>query len=183
MSEIYQPSEDSYLLSRILEEKIPKLLSKNKNLKFLEIGPGSGIQLQTALKLGIKKENIFSCDINQDVVKECKKLGFNCMKSDLFEKLTGKFDLVIFNPPYLPENKKEPEDSKLATTGGKSGSELINKFLKQAKFHLNKNGKIFLLTSSFTKGIDFENYEKKTLGKENLFFEKLFVLELTNKTN
>ncbi len=179
MSEIYSPSEDSYLLSKILEKQIPKLLIMNKNLRFLEIGSGSGIQLQTALKAGIKRENIFSLDINSNAVKECKKLGFNCVKSNLFEKIKGKFDLIIFNPPYLSENKKEPKDSKLATTGGKKGSELINKFLKQSKKHLEKNGKILLLTSSFTKGISFLDYKKKIIGKENLFFEKLFVLELT----
>ncbi len=179
MSEIYSPSEDSYLLSRILEKQIPKLLTKNKNLKFLEIGSGSGIQLQTALKIGILKENILSLDINSNAVKECKRFGFNSIKSNLFEKVKGKYDLIIFNPPYFPENKKESVDSKLATTGGKKGSELINKFLKQSKKHLEKKGKILLLTSSFTKGIDFLDHKKKIIGKENLFFEKLFVWELT----
>ncbi len=178
MSEIYSPSEDSYLLSKILEKQIPKLLIKNKNLKFLEIGSGSGIQLKIAFKAGILNKNIFSSDINSNAVKKCKKLDFNCVNSNLFEKIKGKFDLIIFNPPYLPENKKEPKDSKLATTGGEKGSELINKFLKQSKKHLEENGKIFLLISNLTKDIDFLGYKKKIIGKESLFFERLFVLEL-----
>lgn len=178
MGEIYDSSEDSFLLSKILEEKIPSLLKKNKNLKFLEIGSGSGINLQTALKCGIKKENIFAVDMNLGAVKHCKKLGFNCVKSNLFEKIKGKYGLIIFNPPYLPEESKEPEDSKLITTGGKKGSEVINKFLKKSRKHLEKAGKIFLLTSSLSKGIDFLDYGKKLIGKESLFFEKLFVWEL-----
>ena len=60
MASIYQPAEDSYLMSRILKEQLPELLNKNLNLRFLEIGVGSGIHLQTASRLGVKKENIFS---------------------------------------------------------------------------------------------------------------------------
>jgi len=178
MNDIYKTSEDSYFLSEILKKKIPNLLKSNTNLKFLEIGCGSGIQLETALKLGIKKENIFSCDINPEVVKHCKNLGFNSIISDLFRNINGKYDFIIFNPPYLPEDEKEPKSSRIATTGGKLGSEVINKFLNQAKKHLRENGKIFLLTSSLTKKIDFNGYHKKLVGKKKLFFEEIFVWEV-----
>ncbi len=181
MQEIYLPKEDSYLLSKIILEKLLKFLSKNPNLTFLEIGAGSGIHLQTAIEAGIKKQNIFSCDINIKAVKHCKKLGFNCVQSDLFSNIKGKFDIIIFNPPYLPEDKKEPKNSRLATTGGKKGSEIINKFLKHAKKHLKENTKIFLVTSSLTKGINWQNYQKKLLGKRNLFFERLYIFEISEK--
>lgn len=174
-SEIYQPEEDSFFLSEIIEREIMKLSDKKKNIKVLEIGCGSGVQLQTAHKAGIKKENIFACDINSEAVKHCKNLGFNSQVSNLFEKIKGKFDLIVFNPPYLPENKF---DKKKDTTGGKKGSEIINKFLKQSRTHLEKDGKIFLLTSSFTKGIKWNGYKRKPLGKKKLFFEELYVWEL-----
>lgn len=176
MQDIYIPSEDSYLLSETLEKF---LLSRKKEIKILEIGCGSGIQLQALNNFGIKKENIFSCDINKEAVKRCKKLGFNSIHSDLFKEIKGKFDIIIFNPPYLPLDEREPEQSQLATTGGKKGSEIINKFLKQAKPHLNKKGKIILLTSSLTKGIIFKGYHKKLLAEKSLFFEKLYVWELS----
>jgi len=172
MPEIYKPAEDSHLLVDTLKKYI-----KNKNVKALEIGIGSGIQLQTLRDLGIK--NIFGVDINKNAVKHCKKLGFNCMPSDLFNFVEGKYDLIVFNPPYLPENRKEPKSSKIATTGGKLGSEIINKFLKQAKEHLNPNGKIYLLTSSLTKNIQWGDYKKKLLGKKKLFFEELYVWEVS----
>jgi len=178
MITIYQPAEDSFFLSEILKD-ILDLSNKKSEIKILEIGCGSGMQLQTIKKAGIKKENIFSCDINSEAVSHCKKLGFNSVKSDLFEKIKGKFDLITFNPPYLPEDSREPKDSRLATTGGKKGSEIINKFLKQAKSHLAKNGKIILLTSSLTRGIKWQNYKKKLLGKKKLFFERLCVYELS----
>lgn len=208
---IYQPSEDSYLMQRILKEQLPILLKENPDLKFLEIGAGSGIHLETASQLGIKQENIFSSDIDIRSVDYCNSLGFNCIHSDLFEGIdklwyqteakkrchpsvfrgrstrkTGefpRFDLIIFNPPYLPEDKHEPTDSKPATTGGKKGSEIIIRFLEQAKNYLNKNGKIFLITSSLSKKIDFFNfgYKEKEIGSEKLFFERLCLWEIKVK--
>ena len=179
MSLIYSPEEDSYLLEEVLIKELPKMLKENSNLKFLEIGIGSGIQLEAAKKVGIKNENIFGVDVNIDAVKHCNNLGFNCFESDLFENVQGKFDVVAFNPPYLPEDKEiEDAESKLITTGGKTGSEIINKFLIQAKEHLNSKGKIFLLNSSLTKEIEWLNYKKKKVAEKKLFFEKLFVWEL-----
>ena len=55
---------------------------------------------------------------------------------------------------------------------------MINRFLKQAKKYLEDEGRIFLLVSSKTQGIDFLNYKKKILGKKKLFFEELIVWEL-----
>jgi release factor glutamine methyltransferase len=176
MYTLYEPAEDSYLLKKTLEEKIPKFLSKSPNFKFLEIGCGSGIQLEAAFKLGIKKDNILSCDIDPSAVKKCKALGFNCIKSDIFEKIKGKFDLIIFNPPYLPENKFDKEKD---TTGGKNGSEIINRFLIQSRSHLTPIGNILILTSSLTKGIKWLNFKKKLLAKQKLFFEELYVYELS----
>jgi len=187
---IYQPAEDSYFLSDILKSHIPKLLSQNPDLKFLEIGTGSGVQLQTAENSGVKKENIFSVDINPDAVKHCSLLGYNCIHSDLFEAFGGKlnikenfplqFDLIIFNPPYLPEHEYDKEKD---TSGGKNGDETILRFLKNAKSFLKPNGKIFLLLSSRTpmENIlnEFENYKKRFLGTERLFYEDLSIWELS----
>jgi release factor glutamine methyltransferase len=187
-SSIYQPSEDSYLMTDILKEKLPELLEKNPNLKMLEIGAGSGIHLQTSLNLGVKKENIFSSDINPDSVSHCNFLGFNCVQSDLFQAFTqeeDKFDLIIFNPPYLPGDKKEPKDSQIATTGGKKGNEIIQSFLKQAKSYLNETGKIFLITSSLSESVNFQElgYVEKEIGCERLFFERLCIHELVPINN
>ena len=180
MSEIYEPEEDSFLMSETLSAELPRLLDKNPELKLLEIGCGSGINLSTALKAGVKINNILGTDVNNKAVKYCKSLGFNCIKSDLFSNVKGKYDVIVFNPPYLPYEKKEPKNSRLATSGGKKGGELIIKFLKGAKEHLTKSGKIFLITSSLSKSVDFNKlgYKSKKIAKKNLFFEKLFLWEL-----
>jgi release factor glutamine methyltransferase len=182
MANIYQPAEDSYLMSRILKEQLPVLLEKNQDLKFLEIGAGSGIHLETAYNSGVKKENIFSSDIDLHSVEHCSLLGFNCVQSDLFEKIPerDKFDIIIFNPPYLPEDSREPGDSRISTTGGTKGNEIILRFLHDAKKHIEKDGKIFLITSTLSEDIGFGDfgYQYKELGCEKLFFERLCVWEL-----
>ncbi len=166
---IYEPLEDSFLLS--------KYVKKYAKGKVLDMGTGSGIQAETALK---NTKDVIAVDINQECVNFVRKKKIKCIKSDLFELVEGKFDLIIFNPPYLPYDKREPEDSRLATTGGKKGYELLERFLKEAKPFLKKEGKILLVCSSLTGNIEkiFKNlnYNFKKLETKKLpFFEELYV--------
>ena len=179
---IYPPAEDSYLLQKSLKDY---LKGGSLSLKVLDMGSGSGIQARTCKDLGIKE--VLAVDVNSDAVKGLKEEGLHAIRSDLFSEVpkSEKFDLIIFNPPYLPEDKREPKDSRLATTGGEKGYELILKFLKQAKDYLNKDGKILLLFSSLSKPRIIKNkagvlgYSFKELDKSFHFFETLFVFELS----
>jgi len=165
---IYEAREDSYLLK--------KYVSKYAKCKVLDMGCGSGILSLEALK---KTNNVLAVDINKKVVEYCKKLGINAKYSNLFSNVKGKFDLIIFNPPYLPYDKNEDRETRLMVSGGKKGYEIIEKFLKQAKRYLNKNGKILLLFSSLTGDINKilkkYSYKFKLLEEKKLFFEKLYV--------
>lgn len=182
---IYSPEEDSYLMSEFFGKIIPIWINENPDMSFFEVGAGSGINLKSIFDAGVKKQNIFSCDKNLEAVNHCRRLGFdNCVQSDLFNNIpkTKKFDVIIFNPPYLPEdeNYSEPEDSKLMTTGGKDGNEVIIEFLKQAKNFLKEKGKIFLITSSLSKKVNFGDfgYFARLVKEKKLFFERLFLWEL-----
>jgi len=173
----YQPREDSYLMSTAVKQH---LKNKSKDLKILDMGSGSGIQAQTCKNLGFN--NILTADINQGAVKHLRKIGFESIKSDLFSHIKKqKFDLIIFNPPYLPEDKHDREKD---TTGGKRGYETILRFLKQAKDYLSNNGSILLLFSSLSQPqliIDESKrlgYNIKLLNSQKLFFEEIFVYEL-----
>lgn len=173
--EIYTPKEDSFFLAKQLE-KLLKI--KDKNIKILDMGTGSGILAETALKSGINKKNILAVDINPQVVKKLTARGIKSIHSDLFSEVKGKFDLVVFNPPYLPENKYDKEKD---TCGGKEGDETILRFLRQVRSHLKEKGKILLLLSSLTprknieKELQEQNLKKKKLAEKKLFFETLEV--------
>lgn len=173
---IYQPAEDSYLLSETLENYLKKI--KDKKIKILDMGSGSGIQAEICRKLDFY--NIIAADINPEAVNHLKKQGFKSILSDLFSKINkkDKFNLIIFNPPYLPENKYDKNSD---TAGGKKGYEIIVRFLKHAKKFLNKNGAIILLFSSLSKPDMIKKHAKKLgynlelLSRKNLFFEELYV--------
>jgi release factor glutamine methyltransferase len=175
--EIYQPSEDSYLFAELLKKELPKFIKKNKNIKFLDMGTGSGILAKTASKY-LPPKNILAIDINPEAIKALQKESFQTAQSNLFKDTNKKFDLITFNAPYLPLDSREPKSSRLATTGGKNGDEVSLKFLKQAKRHLNKNGKIFLLISSLTPLDKIKKlWSYKIVARKKIFMEELLILE------
>ncbi len=171
---IYEPDEDSWLL-----EKYVKVYAKGR---VLDMGTGSGIQAEAALT---KTKDILAVDISKECVQFVAKKGIRTVCSDLFKKVKGKFDLIIFNPPYLPEDPKEDKESKRITTGGKEGFEILSRFLNDARKHLNKGGKILIVCSSLTGNVEksFKSckYHAHLLEEKSLFFEKLKVFMKTKK--
>lgn len=178
MIEIYPPLEDSFFFADFLNRYLSK--KKNKNIKYLDMGCGSGILSEEALKF-LKKENILSVDINQEAVNLTTKKGFNAIKSDLFNKVYGKFNLITFNAPYLPMDSREPLDSQKSTTGGKKGDEITIKFLNQAFEHLSEKGDILLLISSLTPLNKIKKFDGKIVAKKKLFFEELNIYRFNKK--
>ena len=172
---IYQPAEDSLLL-----EKFVKKYSKGK--KVLDMGSGSGIQALAALNFGARE--VLAVDIDIEAVKSLKKKRLNVLRSDLFENVIGRFDLIIFNPPYLPFDLRENSESALATSGGEKGDEIIVRFLSKASDFLTENGRILLVVSSLTpldrinKIIRRNVFKKRVLAREKFFMEELGVWKL-----
>src|SRR3989338_1740389 len=140
---IYEPREDSFLLE--------KYVKKFAQGKVLDMGTGSGIEEKAALN---KTKEVTAADSNPEAVAHVKHIGIKAVQSDLFSNIKGKFDTIIFNPPYLPEAEGEDKESRQITTGGKQGYELLERFLKAAKAHLNPHGIIFLVYSSLTGDVE-----------------------------
>jgi len=130
---VYEPAEDSELLKKYVEK-----LAKGT---VLDMGTGSGIQ---AIATSKKADKVLAVDINPDALKVAKAnskgLKITFKESDLFSNVKTKFDTIIFNPPYLPLDEREPIDSRFATTGGKHGYELLSKFFSQANDYLEEHG-------------------------------------------
>ncbi len=173
---IYEPSVDSFLLGEYV-----KKFCKDKTV--LDMGAGSGFLGLIAKKNGAK---LVDCaDINPEAVQACKGKGLNAFKSDLFSNVTRKYDLIIFNPPYLPADRREDKESAVITTGGKKGSEVLERFLKTCKEHLNHHGKILLVVSNLTGNVEkFFNangFFYSLLDTKKVFFEELRVYSLEYK--
>ncbi len=176
---IYDPQEDSFLLVKWVKKHC-------KNKSVLDMGTGTGILAETALNHGAKE--VLAVDINSFVINHVKSKGINAKVSNLFSNVKEKFDLILFNPPYLPENKLEDKDTKRITTGGKKGYEILDKFLKASQIHLNPKGKILIVFSSLTdrkhinKTLKSLKFSWKCLETQKLFYEELYIYLIQRKT-
>ncbi len=162
-----------------LVEKIFKML-KNPFLIF-EVGTGTGC-ISIALARNFKNANIFATEIDErsykTALKNIKKFGLQkrikIYKASLFSipgirNLKNKFDLVVSNPPYIPEdelsklsNSVRNYESKTALDGGKDGVKVIKEIIKGAKHLLKEKGLLAMeITERNLEGI------KRSLKKEN----------------
>lgn len=93
-----------------------------------------------------------------------------------------KFDLIVSNPPYLPNAMNHTDKT---VDGGPEGIEVSIHFLTSAIDKLNNNGKILILVSSLSdKGkleqfISKNNLTKKQIAQKDLFYETLQIIELS----
>ncbi len=124
-----------------------------KNTKVLDIFSGSGC-IGVSVAKTIKNTNIDFSDIekkNLDQIKINLKLNNvknyqKILKSDIFSKINRKYDLILANPPYVPQLDaiKAPFEPSKAIIAGKDGLSIIKPFIGQIKRFLNKNG-IFVM--------------------------------------
>jgi len=169
---VYTPREDSRLLAKqVLEKNI-------EGKKCLDIGTGTGIIAEKMAKSGAEKTE--ATDTNPEALKKAEKKlkkyeNVEIHQSDLFEQVHGKFDLICFNPPYLPESNEDKDTEGEETwNGGESGKELTEKFLDQADKYLKENGEILFVVSSLS---DFRVDGYDVIDTKKLWFEDIYVLK------
>lgn len=175
--EIYEPAEDTYLLlGAAMDEARPEDI-------VIEIGCGRGLISRELVPL---VRSLLATDINPHATRLAKGYGLNVVRADLFNGLKTKFDLVIFNPPYLPtaEGERTKGWINYALDGGESGRDTVFRFIEDLKDHLNPEGRCLLLISSLS-GLDevkeraqAEGLEVAMVANERYFFEQLYVLKL-----
>lgn len=181
MLEVYAPAEDTFLLADVLANA--QLAGK----AVLEIGCGSGYLTKIIAE---KRATVTAVDINPAAVEATKnllkenKLIANVFISDLFESVDGEFDLIVFNPPYLPENEDdEVAGSDIRYSGGRSGREIIERFVKESANHLVAGGKIMILISTLTGEREtialFEKFGfiTRPIAHKKISWEELILLE------
>ena len=133
----------------LFSSSIAPLPRRRQRIVTLEIGSGSGF---ISRELALRVKRLIATDINPHAVRATKEKGIEVVRADLFLGIKGKFDLILFNPPYLPTMAKErtPQWINYALDGGVSGRETIDRFLKTLSDHLRPGGRALLLISSLT---------------------------------
>jgi release factor glutamine methyltransferase len=147
---VYEPAEDSFFFAESLTVEEGDLV--------LDMGTGCGI-------LGIvaadKARRVVAIDISPCAVRCAKRNAelngvvdkMHFIEEDLFTalRIEERFDLILFNAPYLPVESKE-NDSWLgrAWAGGATGRRIIDRFIFGAPRYLKKNGAVLLMQSTLS---------------------------------
>ena len=146
--------ETEELIYKVIE--YVKKTNKN-NLKILDLCTGSGI-----IAITIKKEleqvsvDVIASDISEEAIEVAKENArfheatIKFIKSDIFNNIDNKFDIIVSNPPYI-DRKDEVTmkdnvlkyDPHLALFAEEEGMYFYRKIIEQANDYLNENGVIF----------------------------------------
>ena len=169
------------------EELIYKVLeyikkSKKDSFRILDLCTGSGIIAITLKKEIVEKyTEIVASDISEKALSIAIENASNnntnitFIKSDLFDNISGKFDLIISNPPYISYKDKITikdnvlkYDPHLALFAEEDGIYFYRKIIENAVHYLSKDGVIFFEIGYDQKEKIFE------LGKNNNFITTVY---------
>ncbi len=205
--QVYSPHDDTDLISEFMLEWIKKFDSTKENLRLkpiriLEIGYGPGtISLLIISHLLKNKVNFYHAgtEISPLAVETANynaKLNkleslVNFLDGNLFEPLNTKelnkpYDLILFNPPYLPSepdiiNESNRQLIDLAWDGGSSGNEVLLEFLNHLSPYLRNNGEILFITSSLVnkkaieQALETQNIQILEQKTKHVFFEDIIL--------
>lgn len=122
----------------------------------LDLCTGSGCIILSLLKY-VNESSGTGTDISGAALeiagRNAEKNGIHAhfMRSDLFEAVEGKYDVITSNPPYIRSRDIEglmPEvrdhDPRLALDGGEDGLGFYRRIVKDAPAYLNPAGRIYL---------------------------------------
>jgi release factor glutamine methyltransferase len=146
----------------------------------LEVGTGCGV---IAKRVAERARCVIATDKNPRAVENAKLNGVEATMGNLFADLDSRFDLIIFNPPYLPSRGDISRDWQTqAWDGGPSGREVIVQFLSQVGNYLTQKGRVLLVISSITGYKDVTELMHvqfrivRVIAERKFFFETLYVV-------
>lgn len=148
------------LIPRPETEELVDLVKKQlltKPARILDVGCGSGVLGLTLSKdLGSDCEQLTLADLSTDALSLCEQnrkaleVKATLIESNLFSSITGTFDLIVANLPYIAEGERaklEPEvlhDPEMALFSGSDGLDLLRLFCAECTTYLNTGGLVAL---------------------------------------
>ena len=141
----------------------------------LDLGTGSGCIAIEISKL-FESATILGSDICEKALKVAKKNNnqsnnkVNFIKSNWFSDIEGQFDLIVSNPPYIPEGTKLEASTlfepKVALFSEETGLKDLKKIISEAINYLKINGAL-ILEHGMGQSSELSSYMKK-IGYKNI---------------
>lgn len=157
--EVYEPSDDTYLLIDGIKSDIDtnkSIATSSRNI--LELGSGSGVPITYCAKM-MKSALAIATDINPKALaltrRTAKENGvflletIQCdLASSILERCRGMIDLVIFNPPYgpTPDDEVSGNGIEASWAGGKKGRRVTDRAIPQIAHLLSETGVCYMIT-------------------------------------
>jgi release factor glutamine methyltransferase len=180
--EVYEPDEDTFLIAQNLALTDGEVL---------DMGTGCGILATIAAE---KAEHVVAIDVNPYAVdcaqKNVKLNGLvkfvDVLQGNLFDPLRSgiRFDLILFNAPYLPTGRDEDESwIDKAWAGGETGRKIIDAFIHEATEYLAEDGRIQLVQSTLSNldktliSLRRIGLTVKVIAEKESMFEKIMLIE------
>ena len=161
--------------TELLVEQAYGSIKNKKNQQILDLCCGSGcIGISIYKKLQQKPQIVFS-DISREALKVCKKnltrfrirKNSTIIKSDLFQKINKKFNLIVCNPPYINyrdflnlEKSIKNYEPKKALVSTRNGTNHLKKIIKNSKKRLHEDG-ILIVEIGYDQSNEIEDFFKK----------------------
>lgn len=153
----------------------------NENIKVLDIGTGSGC-ISISLKKEIPGLDITAVDISEDalVVAKNNALENNCeinfIKSDLFNNIDDKYDLIISNPPYISYDEQimdivKKNEPHLALYAKNNGLYFYEEIIKNSSNYLNDKN-IIAFEIGYLQANEIKKMAHKYYSNSNIIIEK-----------
>lgn len=177
-------SKDVLIPRQDTETMVEEVLKVSEGKAILDMCTGSGCIIISLMKLG-RPIRAVGVDISPealDIAKKNKdkhKVEVEFIESNLFDKIEGRFDIIVSNPPYIPtkdieELMEEVKDHEplAALDGSEDGLSFYRIIASKAKEHLNSKGILI-----FEIGYDQGEYVANLL-KEEGFVEVKIIKDL-----
>lgn len=191
---VYSPSDDTDMLAETL--KVPK------GSRVLDMCTGSGV---LGLLAAPRAREVLLVDDDPAAVEAARAnarrnglANVRALQSDLFQGVEGRFDLILFNPPYLPQGegaeelylydelqKKWRNVGFHAWDGGPDGRAVIDRFLDSFEPHLAPGGRLHMIGSTLSdyqrtvEVLERKGLKVRILGRRRYFFEEIVVISAT----
>ena len=171
--------------TEVLVQETNKLIQehfKNENIDILDIGTGSGVIAITLKKLN-KNYNITATDISKKALKVAKKNSkvhrtqIKFIKTNLYQGINKKYDVIVSNPPYIDINSKEIEpkvkenEPHIALFADKEGLYYYEQILKDIK-NIIKENHIIAFEIGENQGEKIKKIIKKYLPRDEIMIKK-----------